>query len=117
MIASSAPLRTISTPFSFFCLGDWERVTTDGPWNFRGNAVILSPYDGITKPSKVALDTLDIWIQIHDVPDKYAHLVEALAGKVGKVLFTEPKHKILLATSTACGCRSTSSNRSKTRSR
>lgn len=51
--------------------------------------MILTPYDGYTQPSMVSLDMLNIWIQIHDVPDKYAHLVPALAGKVGEVLFSE----------------------------
>ena len=72
-----------------FCLGDWEHVMQDGPWNFRGNVVVLVPYDGVTKPTMVKLDTIDIWIQILDVLDKYAHLVGALAAKVGEVLFTE----------------------------
>nr|XP_020169113.1 uncharacterized protein LOC109754603 [Aegilops tauschii subsp. strangulata] len=62
----------------------------EGPWNFRGDAVLLVPYDGITKPSTIKLETIDIWIQIHDVPDLYAHLVTPLAAKVGEVLFSEP---------------------------
>nr|XP_040251707.1 glycine-rich protein DOT1-like [Aegilops tauschii subsp. strangulata] len=42
--------------------GGWRRrrprggrplVTQDGPWNFRGHAVIITPYDGITKPTEV----------------------------------------------------------------
>ena len=37
----------------------------------------------------VALDTLEIWVQVHDVPNKYAHLVEAMAGKIGEVLYAE----------------------------
>ena len=44
----------------------------------------------MTKPSTIKLDTIEIWIQIHDVPDLYAHLVPALAGKMGEVLFSEP---------------------------
>ncbi|KAE8782009.1 hypothetical protein D1007_44758 [Hordeum vulgare] len=62
----------------------------DGPWNFGGYAVILAPYDGILKPSTIKLETIDVWIQIHDVPDLYAHLVKPLATKVGEVLFAEP---------------------------
>ena len=73
----------------FSCLGDWERVMQEGPWNFRVHYVIIIPYDGVTQPSKVKLDTIDIWIQIHDVPDLYAHLVTPLAAKVGEVLFIE----------------------------
>lgn len=74
----------------FSCLGDWERVMQDGPWNFRGDAVIIASYDGISKPLTVKLETIDIWIQIHDVPDLYSHLVTPLAAKVGEVLFAEP---------------------------
>ena len=73
----------------FSYLGDWERVMQEGPWHFWGDAVILKEYDGVTKPSTVRLDTIEIWIQIHDVPDLYAHLVSSLAAKVGEVLFTE----------------------------
>ncbi|XBJ08347.1 hypothetical protein VPH35_013683 [Triticum aestivum] len=56
------PLEDNLYTLQFFCLGDWERVMQEGPWNFRGNAVIITPYDGITKPTEVKLDTLDIWI-------------------------------------------------------
>ena len=83
------PLEENRYTLQFFCLGDWERVMNDGPWNFRGNAVILEPYDGITKPTLVNLDYINIWVQIHDVPDLYAHLVTPLAAKVGELLFTE----------------------------
>ena len=83
------PLEDNLYTLQFFCLGDWERVMQEGPWNFRGNTVIITPYDGVTKPTEVNLDTLNIWIQIHDVPDLYAHLVTPLAAKVGEVLFTE----------------------------
>ena len=83
------PLEANLYTLQFHCLGDWERVMQEGPWNFRGNAVIITPYDGVTQPSMVKLDTLDIWIQIHDVPDLYAHLVGPLASKVGEVLHVE----------------------------
>ena len=63
----------------------------NGPWHFRGDAVIIKPYDGITKPSTVQLDTIEIWAQIHDVPQLYAYLVPSLGAKLGEVLFTEPQ--------------------------
>ena len=75
----------------FSCLGDWERVTRDGPWPFLGDAVILKPYDGLAKLSTVQLDTIEIWVQIPDVPLLYAHLVPSLAQKVGEVLYAEPQ--------------------------
>lgn len=51
--------------FQFSCLGDWEKVTEGGPWTFRGNPVLMAPYDGFTGPSSIELANIDIWIQIH----------------------------------------------------
>ncbi|CAO2163682.1 unnamed protein product [Urochloa humidicola] len=31
-----------------FCLGDWKRIMEDGPWIFRGCALMLKEYDGET---------------------------------------------------------------------
>lgn len=56
------PLEENLYTLQFFCLGNWERVMQGGPWNFRGDAVIIAPYDGLTKPSTIQLNTLDIWI-------------------------------------------------------
>lgn len=55
-----------------------------GPWTFRGNPVLLAPYDGFSKPSSIDLHNFRIWIQIHDLPDGYEPLVKSLAGKVGE---------------------------------
>ena len=38
----------------FACLGDWEKVTTGGPWHFRGNAVVFAEYDGFTRPGETS---------------------------------------------------------------
>ena len=46
--------------FQFSCLGDWERVMQGGPWSFRGNMVVIEPYDGFTKPSEIELFHFDI---------------------------------------------------------
>ena len=83
----------------FTCLGDLERVMNEGPWNFRGDAVILLPYDGISKPSTVKLETIDIWIQIHDLPDGFPAMVKSLAAKLGQLVFVETYSHDLSATS------------------
>ncbi|KAI4980410.1 hypothetical protein ZWY2020_020895 [Hordeum vulgare] len=79
----------------FSCLGDWERVTQEGPWHFRGDAVIIKPYDGLAKPSSVPLDTVKIWAKIHDVPPLYAH--------PGKSCSQSHNLRILRAIFTVCG--------------
>lgn len=85
------PLEENLYTMQFSCLGDWERVMADGPWTFKGNAVVLAEYDGFTKPSEVNLDMLDIWAQIHDIPDGYFPMVKALTGKIGQYIYAEPK--------------------------
>ena len=74
------PLEENLYMMQFGCLGDWERVMEEGLWAYKGKAVVLAPYDGFTKPSEVNLDMLDIWVQIHDLPDGYFPMVKALAG-------------------------------------
>ncbi|KAM0922857.1 hypothetical protein ACQ4PT_005901 [Festuca glaucescens] len=76
--------------FQFACLGDWEKVTKGGPWTFRGNPVLMAPYDGFTRPSTIELFELDIWIQIQDLPVGYDYMVKALTSKVGKFVSSEP---------------------------
>jgi hypothetical protein len=75
--------------FQFQCLGDWERMKEGGPWNFRGNPVLIEEYDGFTKPSEVKLFFFDIWIQIHDLPIGYAPMIKSLASKVGQFIYSE----------------------------
>jgi hypothetical protein len=52
----------------FFYLGDWRKVMDEGPWIFRGHAVLLEEYDGITKPSKMKFKNLNVWVRIYDLP-------------------------------------------------
>lgn len=54
------PLEDNLYTMQFACLGDWEIVMEEGPWTYRGNAVLLAPYDGFTKPLEIKLDTLEV---------------------------------------------------------
>ncbi|KAI4976821.1 hypothetical protein ZWY2020_050428 [Hordeum vulgare] len=75
------PLEENLYTMQFSCLGDWE----------RGKAVVLAHYDGFTKPSTIALDKIDIWIQIHDLPDGFYPMIKALSSTVGEYIYVEPK--------------------------
>ncbi|XBI84563.1 hypothetical protein VPH35_092849 [Triticum aestivum] len=85
------PLEDNLYTLQFSCLGDWERVMEDGPWNFKGKALVLAPYDGFTKPWTIELNKIDIWLQIHDLPDGYFSKIKALSSMVGEFIFAEPK--------------------------
>ncbi|KAI4995900.1 hypothetical protein ZWY2020_037988 [Hordeum vulgare] len=73
------------------CLGDWERVMEEGPWSFKGKAVVMAPYDEFTRPSTIVLDKLEIWAQIHDFLEGYFPLIKSLAATIGEFVFAEPK--------------------------
>lgn len=75
----------------FLCLGDWEWVMEEGPWTFKGKAMVIAPYDGFTRTSTVPLNNIDIWIQIHDLPDGFFSYIKLLAGTVGEFIYAEPK--------------------------
>ena len=84
------PLEENLYSLQFSCLGDWE-VMEEGPWNFKEKAVVLAHYDGFTKSSMIELDKIDIWLQIHDLPDGYFSKIKAMSATVGEFIFAESK--------------------------
>jgi hypothetical protein len=73
------------------CLGDWKRIMDDGPWLFRGCALMVEPFDRatmvpVTVPSKVLA-----WIQIHKLPPLFRNkdVLIQLATRVGEVVAVE----------------------------
>ena len=88
---SFRPLEDNLYTLQFSCLGDWERVMEDGPWTFKGKAVVIEPYDGFTRPSSIVLNKIEMWIQIHDLPELFFHMIKSLAAMVGDFIFAEPK--------------------------
>jgi hypothetical protein len=59
-----------------------------GPWIFRNMAVLLHPYDGLSKAEEVEFFHIPIWLQIHKLPDGYCkkEIVEKLIKNAGEVL-------------------------------
>ena len=73
----------------FHCLADWNMAVHKGPWEFRGyGALIITEYDGLSKPETIQLDRLETWSQIHGLPDgvlKKAGFLKNLASRIGEV--------------------------------
>ena len=70
-----------------FCLGDWKRIMEEGPWIFRGYALMMEEFDGSTTIPKETPNRVRTWIQIHKIPHLYRteEIVKQLAAKVGEV--------------------------------
>jgi hypothetical protein len=68
------------------CLGDWKKVVHQGPWTFRGWAVLIEDYDGKEDPEKISFGGLFVWEQIHGILELYrkTDVVDDLAHRIGK---------------------------------
>ncbi|KAE8773928.1 hypothetical protein D1007_53794 [Hordeum vulgare] len=68
--------------------GDWRHVLHNDPWQFDFSALVVKEYDGGTRPSEMVFDSVDIWIQVHDLPpDKRTEEFGiALGNWLGKVV-------------------------------
>jgi hypothetical protein len=59
----------------------------EGPWIFRGYALMLEEFDGSTMVPKVIPCKVLAWVQIHKIPHLYRTeaILKQLAAKVGEV--------------------------------
>ncbi|KAM0929804.1 hypothetical protein ACQ4PT_001408 [Festuca glaucescens] len=67
-------------------LGRLEKVVHQGPWTFRGWAVLIEDYDGKEDPEKMTFNGMHIWAQIHGIPELYrkTKVIDDLARRIGK---------------------------------
>jgi hypothetical protein len=63
-------------------------VLRGGPWGFKGDAIIIVRYDGLTKLSEVVIESIPLWVRIYDIPVAMmmTPFVFALGAKIGQVL-------------------------------
>jgi hypothetical protein len=68
--------------------GDWKHVMRNGPWQFDFNAVLLKEYDGVTRPSDMVFETLDIHSRVLDLPMDMMNRTygELIGGWIGKYI-------------------------------
>jgi hypothetical protein len=70
------------------CLGDWQRITEQGPWIFRDHGLLVEKYAWSCKASAMELNRIQAWVQIHDIPELYRKkpIISDLATNVGEVI-------------------------------
>lgn len=74
----------------FQSAGDFRFATGGGPWIYRGDAFLITEYDGKSRPSDVKLNSLPVWVRIYDLPlsmmtETMGKLIGARLGEVRKV--------------------------------
>jgi hypothetical protein len=76
------------------CLGDWKRIMEDGPWLFRGCALMVEPFDVATMVPTVIPRKVLAWVQIHKLPPlcRNKEVLTSLASRVGEVVGVDLTH-------------------------
>ncbi|XP_031120573.1 uncharacterized protein LOC116023706 [Ipomoea triloba] len=64
-------LQTNLFMFVFFHSSDLQYVLEEGPWSFENCTLICRPVVDGALPGEVKLDSVDIWVQLHDLPVGY----------------------------------------------
>jgi hypothetical protein len=60
----------------------------DGPWLFRGCALMTDPFDGATMMPNVIPSGVEVWAQIHRLPPLFRknEVITQLAQRVGQFM-------------------------------
>ncbi|XP_019149864.1 PREDICTED: uncharacterized protein LOC109146666 [Ipomoea nil] len=80
--------------FQFPHIKDLQRVLDDGPWSFENHTLVCDMVPTGTRPEEVSLNTIAIWVQIHDLPSIYAstEFIERIGNYVGVFLKADPNN-------------------------
>ncbi|KAM0889261.1 hypothetical protein ACQ4PT_027827 [Festuca glaucescens] len=76
------------------CLGHWNRIMLKGPWLFRGLALMVEPFDGVTVVPTVIPKSVQAWVQIHKIPPLFRNkeVIDQWASRVGEVIIVHLDH-------------------------
>lgn len=61
-----------------------EYMLDEGPWSFENNMLVCRQLVDGALPGSVVLDSVDMWVQVHDLPLGY--MSESLLEQVGNYL-------------------------------
>ncbi|XP_062113383.1 uncharacterized protein At4g02000-like [Humulus lupulus] len=80
--------------FQFFHEIDIKRVIDGSPWFFNQRVLVISRMESNCNPRLISLNTLDLWVQVHDLPIGFmtSRILEAVGGFIGKFKESCPKN-------------------------
>ncbi|GJN38324.1 hypothetical protein PR202_gb27354 [Eleusine coracana subsp. coracana] len=69
-------------------LKTFEYVMKEGPWRYKGDALIVVSYDGVSKATDLVINSVALSVRIFDLPEFMMNEGQArqLGGKLGKVI-------------------------------
>jgi hypothetical protein len=72
-------------------LGDWKKITKQGPWIFCDHSLLIEKYDGSCWAALVALHRIHAWVHILDVLELFRkkELIWGLTKSIGEVIMVD----------------------------
>ena len=67
--------------FVSYHIFDLQKVVERGPWSFEQNMLVYHQVQNEEDPGQVALNAMDIWVQIHDIPKGF--ISECILARIG----------------------------------
>jgi hypothetical protein len=46
----------------------YQYALNGGPWRHKGDALIVVPYDGFSRPLEIEINSINMWVRFYDVP-------------------------------------------------
>ncbi|XP_019149753.1 PREDICTED: uncharacterized protein LOC109146514 [Ipomoea nil] len=79
--------------FAFYHETDMVRVLEEGPWSFDNHTLVCRRVPAGYLPGEVKLDTLDMWIQVYDLPLGYTSnvVLEQVGNFVGTFIHCDDR--------------------------
>jgi hypothetical protein len=64
------------------------KVLDGGPWRHKGDVVILTNYDGFSRPSEIRITSIALWVRFYDLPQAMMKetITKQLGGQLGKFI-------------------------------
>ncbi|KAJ9170089.1 hypothetical protein P3X46_018223 [Hevea brasiliensis] len=87
--------RPVKGLFQFFHELNAKRVFKGGPWNYQQQPILLHELQPNEKPREVELTRLDLWVQVHDVPNGFMSecVTKDVGTYIGIFLESDPMKK------------------------
>jgi len=79
--------------FVFYHHSDMQHVLEEGPWSFENHTLVCRQVcDGVL-PANVALNSIDMWVQVHDLPLGYTSdsVLEQIGNFLGSFIRTDDR--------------------------
>lgn len=80
--------------FQFYHVIDLNRVVEGSPWSFNRRTLLIGRMDESMNPRCVPLDTIDLWVQVHDMQPGFMseRIMQEIGNQVGRYICSCPSN-------------------------